>query len=211
MSASICRAQRRDVHAQVGVGRDPADRRRCRGPTGRRPSGSRCASPPRRRRAAGRPTPPATPCSRTSQPAFAARAARKQTKFAMLPPLTSSPPQSTGIADQLGDPAHGLRLDLGGGRRERPGADVRVDRRGEQVGEHADRRRRRGDVAEEARVPVEQRVLEQQLRRLARAAAPGPCPVPAAGRSGRARSRTADGDSSRVTGPCGSDSRNSAT
>ena len=27
---------------------------------------------------------------------FAARAARKQTKFAMLPPLTSSPPQSTG-------------------------------------------------------------------------------------------------------------------
>ena len=39
---------------------------------------------------------PPTPCSRTSQPAFAARAARSTTKFAMLPPLTSSPPQSAG-------------------------------------------------------------------------------------------------------------------
>ena len=35
---------------------------------------------------------PQRPVLRTSQSAFAVRAARKQTKFAMLPPLTSSPP-----------------------------------------------------------------------------------------------------------------------
>ena len=65
----------------------------------------------------------------------------------------------------VGDPSHRLRLDLGGGRRQRPGADVRVDRRGEKVAENPDRRRRRGDVPEEARVSVEQRVIEQQLCR----------------------------------------------
>ena len=37
-----------------------------------------------------------SPRSRTSAPAAARRAARKHTKFAMLPPLTSSPPQSAG-------------------------------------------------------------------------------------------------------------------
>ena len=42
-------------------------------------------------------------------------------------------------------------------------ADVRVDRRGEQVAEHADRRRRRRDVAEEARMAVEERVLKQEV------------------------------------------------
>ena len=38
----------------------------------------------------------ASPSFLTSQPACDARAATKHTKFAMLPPLTSSPPQSVG-------------------------------------------------------------------------------------------------------------------
>ena len=84
------------------------------------------------------------------------------------------------VADELGDPSHGLRFDLGGGRRQRPGADVRVHGRGEKVAENPDRRRRRGDVPEEARVPVEQRVIEQQLCRSVPAAAPGPSPIPGA-------------------------------
>ena len=83
----------------------------------------------------------------------------------MLPPLTSNPPQSAGIADQLGNPAHGLRL-----RSRSPPAtsiqraDVGVQRRREEVAEDPDRRRRRGDVAEEPRVRVEERVIEQQAR-----------------------------------------------
>ncbi len=42
------------------------------------------------------PASPVTPRSRTFHPAFAARAARKPTTFAMLPPLTSRPPESAG-------------------------------------------------------------------------------------------------------------------
>ena len=72
------------------------------------------------------------------------------------------PAAGLGIADQLGDPAHRLRLDLGRHRRELPPADVRVHGRGEQVGEHADRRGGRGDVAHEAGMAVEERMLEQQ-------------------------------------------------
>ena len=65
------------------------------------------------------------------------------------------------VANQLGDPAHGLRFDLRGRRRQRPGADVGVERRRQKVAQDADRRRRRSDVPEEARVSVEQRVIEQ--------------------------------------------------
>ena len=81
----------------------------------------------------------------------------------MLPPLTSRPSAVGRVADQLGDPAHRLELDLGRHRRERASAPTfGLTRGGEQVAQRADRRRRRGDVAEEARVPVEERVLEQQ-------------------------------------------------
>ena len=110
------------------------------------------------------------PCRRPSRarpaPPFARRAARKPTKFAMLPPLTSSPPRlgarpiSSAIQRTVWP---SISVAIG---RELPPADVRVDGRGQQVGERADRRRRRGDVAEEARVAVEERVLEEQRRRL---------------------------------------------
>ena len=42
------------------------------------------------------PESPTTPRSRTFHGAFAARAARKHTMFAMLPPLNNRPPQSPG-------------------------------------------------------------------------------------------------------------------
>jgi hypothetical protein len=67
------------------------------------------------------------------------------------------------VADERGDPSHRLRLDLGGGRRQHPRADVGVHRRGEKVAENADRRGWRGDVPEKAGVGIEQRVIEQQL------------------------------------------------
>ena len=69
-------------------------------------------------------------------------------------------------ADELGDPADGLQLHFGGERRQVPRADVLVERGGQEVAEHADRRRARRDVAEEARVAVEERVIEQQPRRV---------------------------------------------
>ena len=61
-----------------------------------------------------------------------------------------------------------------------------VDRRGEKVAEDADRRRRRGDVAEEARMRVEQRVIEQQPRRLLQQRRRRRCRLRAADRSDRA-------------------------
>ena len=60
------------------------------------------------------------------------------------------------IANELGDPSYGLGLDLGGGWRERPCADVRVYSRGEKITENPKRRRRRGDVSEETRVSIEE-------------------------------------------------------
>ncbi len=95
-SASSCRRKRGHVHAELAVRRDPPDRRGAESRRGPRPSESTCAFRPMRTRGACAPARRQRPRSRTSQPAFAARAARKPTKFAMLPPLTSSPPQSTG-------------------------------------------------------------------------------------------------------------------
>ncbi len=89
----------------------------------------------------------------------------KQTRLAMLPPLNEQPAAIDRVPDELGDPSHRLRLYFGGGRRQCPGADVGVDRRGEQVAQHANRRWRRSDVAKEARMPVEQGMIEQQLCR----------------------------------------------
>ena len=57
-----------------------------------------------------------TPRSRTFHRAFAARAARKQTMFAMLPPLTQQAAAINRVADERGDPPHRLRLDLRRGR-----------------------------------------------------------------------------------------------
>ena len=62
----------------------------------------------------------ARPRARTSSPSIARRPARKQTKLAMLPPLTSSPPQSpdsptssatqrtvcASISDAIGESSH---------------------------------------------------------------------------------------------------------
>ena len=74
-------------------------------------------------------------------------------------------PAAGRIANELGDPANRLCLDLGRRRRQRPRADIGVQRGREEVTEHPDRRRRRGDVSEELRVRVEERVVEQLLRR----------------------------------------------
>ena len=85
----------------------------------------------------------------------------------MLPPLTSSPPQLGGKPDQLGNPPHGLPFDLGRERRQPPRPDVLIESGRQEIAEHPDRRGARGDVAEKARMPVEQRVVEQQSGRLA--------------------------------------------
>jgi hypothetical protein len=70
-----------------------------------------------------------------------------------------------GKPDQLGDPADRLPLDFRRHRRQPPCADVRVHRRREQIAERPDRRGARRDVAEEARVAVEQRMLEEERGR----------------------------------------------
>ena len=63
--------------------------------------------------------------------------------------------------DEVRDPAHGLRLDLGRHGRELPGPHVGVGRARQQLTQDSERRRAGRDVAHEARVPVEQRSGEQ--------------------------------------------------
>lgn len=69
-----------------------------------------------------------------------------------------------GITNERRDPPHRLRFELGRSRRERPCADVRVHRGGEEIAKDSNRGGRRRDVVEEARMSVEQRVIEQRLR-----------------------------------------------
>ena len=104
--------------------------------------------------------------------------------FAMLPPLTIMPPHLR-VADQPGDPSHRLRFDFRGGRRQRPGADIRVEGGREEVAEDADRRRRRRDVPEETWMRVEQRCSKSSAW-CVRAAAPDPCRVREAAPTDRA-------------------------
>ena len=77
------------------------------------------------------------------------------------------PAAAGGKPDQLGNPPHGLPFDLGRERRQPPRPDVLVERGRQEIAEHPDRRGARGDVAEKARMPVEERVVEQQPGRLA--------------------------------------------
>jgi hypothetical protein len=93
----------RHVHPQIGAGRDPPDRR---GAEAREIRGlvQVCVSACRRRRW---PEASLTPCSRTFQPASGARA-RKQTKFAMLPPDEEAAAVRRKL-DRLGNPPDGLR------------------------------------------------------------------------------------------------------
>ena len=68
-----------------------------------------------------------------------------------------------GIAEHLGDPADGLGFDLACHGREWPGSDVGVDGCSEEFGENADGGGRTGDVSPEARVAVEERVVEEEI------------------------------------------------
>ena len=68
--------------------------------------------------------------------------------------------------EEAGHPPDALAFDLGGDRRQLPPANVGVDRGRQQVGERPDRRRRGRDVAEEQRVSVEERVVEEERSRL---------------------------------------------
>ena len=89
-----------------------------------------------------------------------------QTKLAMLPPLTSSPPQVAGNPISSAIQRIVCRFDLGRHRRESPGSHVLVERGRQEIAEHPNRRRARRDVAEKARVAIEHRVIEQHVGRL---------------------------------------------
>ena len=84
----------------------------------------------------------------------------------MLPPLTRSPPQSAGYP--ISSAIHRTVCDsisvAAGDSVQAPTFGLSAD--GEEVAEDANRRRRRGDVPEEPRVRVEQRMVEEQARGL---------------------------------------------
>ena len=146
-SASIARRQRDDVHPLFAVGRDPADRIRAEpGQVGRLLDpgvGLRGTVRHQRVRRARRPS------LRTSHSARGGTRRQQADDVRHVAAAHEQAAAAVWIADQLGDPADGLDFDLGRRGRQRPGADVGVHRRGEKVAEDADRRRRRGDVAEE--------------------------------------------------------------
>ena len=88
--------------------------------------------------------------------ALAARAASEAHEVRHVAAADQQSAAAGGKPDQLRDPSHGLGFDFGRERRQAPRAHVLIQRRRQKVAEHADRRRARGDVAEEPRVPVEQ-------------------------------------------------------
>ncbi len=151
-----------DAHALRAVNRNPANCIRAQPARGPRPSESTCGSRPSSTRRAGR-LQRAFPFSRTVALPRAVLAAQKPTMLAMLPPLTSSPAESSAAArgappihvtacssisvptgDRLNDPQLGFTVAA------------------TQLGQRTERRRRRGDVAHEARVAVVERVFDQQ-------------------------------------------------
>ena len=68
--------------------------------------------------------------------------------------------------DELGNPPHRLRFNFGGHRRQLPRAYVLIDGRRKKIAQHAERGRTGGDVREKARMTVEGRMVEQQIRRI---------------------------------------------
>jgi hypothetical protein len=66
-------------------------------------------------------------------------------------------------AESIGEPTREVELDLGGGRRQTPPADVRVQTRREQVGDGSRNRPRSTDVRVEPRVAGVHRVLQHDV------------------------------------------------
>ncbi len=160
-------AQRVDVHALVGVGRDPANR--CRAETAEVGGlldprmGLRCAvggHPALGVADAVRPNFVAgLGAPRREEPEHVCHVAAADHQAAASVTVTSN------VADQFGNPAYRLGLDLGRHRREVPQPDIGIDRGGQHVGQRAEGSGGGGDVAEEAWMPVVQRIVEQQRRR----------------------------------------------
>ena len=206
--------ERGDIHPLLVVGRESSESRRCPGRTGRRPSGSTCAFRSTRRRAAALGI-DRRPVVRTSASPWrrAPRGSRRSSPCCRRSPAarrrrseTRSAPQSSGsvcasISVAIGDSRHA------------PTFWLTAD--GQQIAERADRRRARRDVAEEARMAVEQRVLEEQLRgfveqRAARRCRPPAVRGPRSARGGRrpatrraSPGRPAAAPASRRSGPRG--------
>ncbi len=182
---SAARVRRRPSAARHR--RRSSESRRCPVRTGRPPSESRCAFRSTRRRAAAPRA--AQPGARTSA-GLRGAGGEEADEVRHVAAAHQQAVAVGGKPNQLGDPADGLRFDLGGDRRQPPGADVLVDRRRQQIAERADRRGARRDVAEESRMSVEERVLEEQLRRFVEqrtrvGAALGQRPLRVAARGGR--------------------------
>ena len=86
---------------------------------------------------------------------------------------------------------------------KRPRAAVLIHGARQQIAEHADRRRARRDVAEEARMAVEQRMVEQQLRGIRQQRRGIGPPSPAGRDPRRAPAGPSAAVSSGFTGPVG--------
>jgi hypothetical protein len=152
-------AQRGHVHVQSCIGRDPPDRRRAEarevgGLLNPRMRFDRRVHAEPAARASGDAVLPYVPAG------LGRTRGEEANDVCHVAAADEQPPAIDRVADELGDPSHRLCLDLGRRRREVPGANVRVQRGGEKVAEHTDRGWRRGDVAEEARMRIEERMFE---------------------------------------------------
>jgi hypothetical protein len=135
------RGERRNVHPQAVVGRDPADARGTdAGEVGGllNPGVSLCRSVAAKRRPRS-----VVDAVRANIP-IRTRSARGQEadEVGHVAAAHQQPPAIGGIANQFRDPPDRLALDLGRSRSQQPAADVRIERGREQIAEHADRRRR---------------------------------------------------------------------
>ena len=157
-SPSIARLKRRHVHPKVGACLDPPDRVRAYARDVRRLLDPRV-------RFGGSIDHQLSPVDaadtiRANVPACACGPRREQADdIGHVAAADEQAAAARGISNQLGDPADGLRFDLGRGRRQSPRTDVRVQGGGQEVRKDSDRSWRRRDVAEEPRMCVEERVV----------------------------------------------------
>ena len=115
-------------------------------------------------------------------------------KFASEPPVVRMPRAVVGIADDLAEPGHDVRLELREPGRRSEDADVAVRRVRDQVGDRRVRKPAARDVGEVSRPrrveTLRDDLLEEKVQAAPRRAAPSPAAAP---RSDRARSAPPSG------------------
>ena len=114
-------------------------------------------------RAVARRRVPSIPLVRTSHPRLRLPRSKKADEVRHVTAADKQASTIHGITQHLGDPANRLPFDFARHRRKQPRSNIGVDCGGQQLTQCADGRSRRSDVSPEARMAIEERVIEEQV------------------------------------------------